>query len=272
MSNIFLFLLLCSVGLSVASLITPKAFFVALPQRRTRLKGFLFWCLTGNAFFLAFSLAMDAEAGKNVHGPTLIACILLLGCLPVWLYRLRRPAVTKAPSLSTDNKENTESKTHCTEKHLPDGNILHVASRSILGQTYVLDLDTLTCTCQDWQKRRSDQPGDNPERLCKHLVSALLDKPDLLPPNMAVYYCLLEPMAREGRGMPAQSDALNVHYGIRQGIPFVLTHEPGSPWANVTMQGQRYGYSPEERRWSYGRTPEDATFWAKYLNAFINNE
>lgn len=114
MSNIFIFLLLCSVGLSVASLITPKAFFVALPQRRTRLKGFLFWCLTGNAFFLAFSLAMDAEAGKNVHGPILIACILLLGCLLAWGYLLRRRVARKAPPPA--HSETTRS---LTEKEQP---------------------------------------------------------------------------------------------------------------------------------------------------------
>jgi len=149
---------------------------------------------------------------------------------------------------------------------LPEGNTLRVQSRSTRGRFYDLNLDELTCTCQDWQEKRTTQPKTMPGRLCKHLLSAVLDKPDILPPHLAQFYALFEPVAREGRGMPVPSPRLSVCYGVRDnGTPFVLTHEPGSPWANVIVQGQRYGYNAEEDRWSYQRVPEDAAFWKKKL-------
>lgn len=135
------------------------------------------------------------------------------------------------------------------------------------GSIYEVDLKNAACTCPDWQKRRADVARDQPDRLCKHLVRLYEEQPNMLPPALARYAPLFP--ALDGRGMPCKRPDKKVYYGERNGVPYIFAYEAGKPWANLYVDEARYGYNDEEGRWSYGRPPEDADFWAQELKKFV---
>lgn len=133
-------------------------------------------------------------------------------------------------------------------------------------RSYELDPARATCTCPDWQERRSGVPEDKPDRLCKHLVRLYRERPELVPPGLARFAPLF-PAIDKG-GMPSNGRYTKVQYGERNDAPYILTHETGKAWANLYLDGVRYGYNDAEKRWSYGKVPDDAKFWARELKKF----
>lgn len=135
------------------------------------------------------------------------------------------------------------------------------------GRIYEVDLKNATCTCPDWQERRSGVALDKPDRLCKHLVRLYQERPELVPAALARYAPLFP--ALDGQGMPSKGRVTQVYYGERNGAPYILMHVTDKAWANVYTDGKRYGYNPAEKRWAYGVAPEDADFWAQELKKFL---
>lgn len=251
----------CCLLMCISSIIYKETLFLVPKQNQTRIKSFAFYALLGLSSMLTWDISNNSMQGKASPEaqPFLAGFFFILACL--LLYNAR-----KIKHVNQTHVNDTQSSLQSGRESKQSDFSIRVRSRSNPNQFYDLNLDELTCTCQDWQEKRTTQPKTMPGRLCKHLLSAVLDKPDILPPHLAQFYTLFEPVAREGRGMPVPSPRLSVCYGVRDnGTPFVLTHEPGSPWANVIVQGQRYGYNAEEDRWSYQRVPEDAAFWKKKL-------
>ena len=152
------------------------------------------------------------------------------------------------------------------EDALPEtGMQMRLPSESRRGIFYDVDLEAMTCTCPDWQTRRSAQPVDSPARYCKHLLKGLALYPSAFPPALEDMRLLLEAFQADHRGMPCPSSEYSVCYGTYKGIPYALGWQHDSEWGNVFLPGMRYGYSFAQQRWSYGQEPDDADFWIAEL-------
>lgn len=149
---------------------------------------------------------------------------------------------------------------------LPEaGTRMRLPSESQRGLFYDVDMENMTCTCPDWQSRRSTQPVDSPARYCKHLLKGLALYPSAFPPALEDMRPLLESFQADNRGTPCPTSEYSVRYGIYKGIPYALGWQQDSEWSNVFLPGVRYGYSFEQQRWSYGQEPDDADFWIAEL-------
>lgn len=154
---------------------------------------------------------------------------------------------------------------------LPEaGTRMRLPSESQRGLFYDVDLENMTCTCPDWQSRRSTQPVDSPARYCKHLLKGLALYPSAFPPALEDMRPLLESFQADNRGTPCPTSEYSVRYGIYKGIPYALGWQQDSEWSNVFLPGVRYGYSFEQQRWSYGQEPDDADFWIAELASLMN--
>jgi hypothetical protein len=54
--------------------------------------------------------------------------------------------------------------------------LISVTSKSSKKKTYIINMDERSCTCPDWVKTRSHYFRGEPQRLCKHLVKAIVDR------------------------------------------------------------------------------------------------
>ena len=66
--------------------------------------------------------------------------------------------------------------------------------------------------------------------------------------------------------MPLNTKKLSVTYGVKNGTPYMITHELGTIWANLLIPGGRYGFNVIERRWSYNNEPDNFESWEQEFN------
>lgn len=126
-------------------------------------------------------------------------------------------------------------------------------SRSEPGQTYRVDLEKQSCTCDDWVGRRQGQPSGSPTRFCKHMLSALgrvspnRDWPEWLG-FLTDQACRIPPRSRVGV------------LRVPRGLALVAVSE--SEWCDVIAPDSdghgRFGFNRSQERWSYGEAPDGA--------------
>lgn len=135
---------------------------------------------------------------------------------------------------------------------------IDVASASMPGQNFRVDLSQRTCTCPDFQKLRANFATQDVRRLCKHAQARLQD---------LRLHQLIEPPLRalllEERISPHHT------YLIDQvGKTLVIHQWDGGAWFNTYLPSasiadspagpreyERFGYNLNERRWAYQENP-----------------
>ena len=129
------------------------------------------------------------------------------------------------------------------------------------NEEYKIDVLEITCTCPDFSDRRSGFNRDDPRRLCKHLIRALLENGEL-PESMDKYCDKLQGIADEGRGFPLTKKLVN---HLIDGYPFEIwlcdtqnISDPKYAWCDVYEKGKRYAYNIIEKRWSYKDAPKNS--------------
>lgn len=127
----------------------------------------------------------------------------------------------------------------------PQNTIIKVNSDSDPSVVYILDLHLMTCTCLDWEKTRSSQKMGAYDRACKHLKRALADSNTII--NTFWRPLLLDKYKPQ-------------NIWIDESIPLLITYTKGKDWINCFAQNdtnefEKFGYSIEEKRWSYEKEP-----------------
>lgn len=134
---------------------------------------------------------------------------------------------------------------------------------------YLLDLGKLTCTCADGQRKRRYKRKD-PRRLCRHLVRELRDR-GLITGADPWSQAIID----SASGIP--DNAFLIRLTTAPNV--LLVHEEGSRWFNLFAHTQhhgqpiaeasgpieRFGWSPDEQRWSYGKAPPGSREIRQYL-------
>lgn len=130
-----------------------------------------------------------------------------------------------------------------------------INSSSTKGMSYEVDLSHPSCSCPDWKTVRSRIPTGHLSRCCKHVLGVY----NILTPKAgwpgwlgAFFECGFPPH-------PQQEWFL-----VRSLKGYALASTAGpTGWANVFAladgEYQRFGYSVDEGRWSYGISPPNET-------------
>lgn len=123
------------------------------------------------------------------------------------------------------------------------------------SKSYTIDMDELSCQCRDWTERRHVYPVNDPRRLCKHIIGAIMGKggfpQSLLPIENTIYR-----IAAEGRGFPITTGWQAVRIRGREYDIFLPETQTGA-WVNIYGDAGKWGYDRFEDRWSYEAAPED---------------
>ncbi len=156
---------------------------------------------------------------------------------------------------------------------IPEGLALRqsVDSTTSPGQTYMVDLANLTCTCVDHIERRSGFSQNDLRRVCKHLRSALQQSP------------VLSILDAETRAILADDGQARLIAVLASGAEVIFRYVPGDPWVNVETRTRRkgeragkfsgeyreFGFHLDEERWSYGSGPPAAGEIRKLIGQYF---
>lgn len=142
-----------------------------------------------------------------------------------------------------------------------------VKGKNAAGEKYVANLETLSCTCEDWKAKRETLPSDSPGRLCSCLVAELNKEKESLPEVNAVFSWLLGERTQRGKGThPVEFWNLIV---MDEGTALVTFGS--SKWAHVLVPieeavYERFGFNFSDRRWAYNRKPFGFQPVKEYIN------
>ena len=128
-----------------------------------------------------------------------------------------------------------------------------VSSSSEADVEYSIDLTGPTCTCPDFLSERSKLPKGDLSRCCKHVLQAFAQ---VRPKDGWTGW--LDSFLELGiRPHPKTKWAV-----VKPGKDFVLISSAPQEWANVFLysgsENERFGYSVNDSRWSYGTPPKNA--------------
>lgn len=140
------------------------------------------------------------------------------------------------------------------KKHSP---IIEVESFSGSGN-YQLDLNTLSCSCPDFQKRRTHFDAEDPRRLCKHLIKEI-DPFDYFNGDSAYHILAID----SNHGFPT-GEKIIISAG-NETITAYINTDKNKVWIDVFDSQDRYGFNVKEQRWSYGTGPKHSEDIAKCL-------
>lgn len=129
------------------------------------------------------------------------------------------------------------------------------------NKSYTVDTAEQTCTCPGWDKSRALYPKDNLVRLCKHLIDAYVENPDLLPEALKDQDNMrrIQWAAAGGKGFPFVREFVRVELSSPETIcELFLPAKKDSPWIPAWVDGEEFGYNLEEDRWGFDKTPVDA--------------
>lgn len=142
---------------------------------------------------------------------------------------------------------------------------LSVPSRSEVDIVYTVDFNGPTCTCPDFRSSRNALPSGHLSRCCKHIFDAYAQlKPEDGWPSW------LDAFLEMGmRPIPSQEWAV-----LQIGSAKFLVSSAPRDWGNVYTKSkegnQRFGYNPNEERWSYGKAPPHAQQLAQAVIKLTN--
>jgi len=118
---------------------------------------------------------------------------------------------------------------------------------------YEIDLKGPSCTCHDWESRRSELPEGHFGRCCKHIVSILNNVPfkgEAKP--------FIEAFASTGTTPHPKKDWVA---SLLDG-QHVYVSSPAFEWSDILVQTndgwQRYEYNVVESRWAYKKEPSQS--------------
>lgn len=260
MEYFFILVSFLCVILAILSLFIPKKIVPGKVEKRTRVTGLFFWLFASFIafdWFIVFIPNIDGVLGIFII--TVFFSFILL----VWIRRLYCVNQEKVKKITNDkiNNETTDGDNHTLKNSIDNvrlTNKITVSSYTEEGISYEIDTLNLTCTCPDWEKRRSHVSKDSPARLCKHLVEYFSRKHVEIPQELKLYKDIIIFQGRRLRGMSVEKDDMHVLYDTAGGIGFMADFMEDSDWINVVIDGNRYGYNYAEERWSYGKAPRYA--------------
>ena len=240
-AGVFLFLLSCLAVLwSVAGLIRPRIvvwWAVSEKQTRGRACSFaLFAALT--FFFLAMTFIANAKWWIWLVDAL---CLVVLFCAASLL------RTTKKELQEFMEAQGREEKARLTR----------TAFSSTSDKEYEIRPFMVTCTCRDWEERRSDAEG--PFAVCKHLANHYACQCDEIPESLLPYKNLFLSFSIEGKGIPPQGDVFG--YGVVDGNAYLFTGYADSlPWVNVyTDYGtEQFRFNITNGRWARDNAPQSA--------------
>lgn len=143
----------------------------------------------------------------------------------------------------------------------PDAEVVVVRSETRPGVRYSCDLHAIECTCPDFSERRRHFPPTDPTRLCKHLRRSALERGILTVDDPTALRLLREsfggPMCR---AMVNGGDTVYFAYAVDSEWVdvFVEKRKSGEALGNHSGPYERFGWSIEGHRWSYGEGPDGA--------------
>lgn len=145
-----------------------------------------------------------------------------------------------------------------------------VSSQSHAGE-YRISPAEASCTCPDWQKRRSaGRLQQTPCRVCKHLASWYHAHPEDVPAWLRPWQEFIAWHAQNRKGFPVPPCTFIKPEGER---PYMLDlrryEETG--WVNLFLDGQQYGWNEEEGRWSRGKIPPNEEHWIEVIAEELDN-
>lgn len=133
--------------------------------------------------------------------------------------------------------------------------------RGSAQEPYKVNMGEVTCTCPDFEHRRK-RPANTFGHLCKHLV-VVLNRNGAFENDK-----WKKAIATDGHGGPVQAwmierkDSPPALVTISSGNEWVNVYAPsvrkGERIANATGEIRRYGWSVQEKRWSYAESPPGA--------------
>lgn len=123
------------------------------------------------------------------------------------------------------------------------------------SDSYLVDMDELSCECPDWLDRRYAYPSKDPRRLCKHIIGAIMGEGGFPQSLLPIESTILR-IAAEGRGFPITIGWKTVTIQGREYDIFLPETKTG-PWVNIYGDEGKWGYNRFEDRWSYDAAPED---------------
>jgi hypothetical protein len=123
---------------------------------------------------------------------------------------------------------------------------------------YQLDLNTLSCSCPDFQKRRTQFSMEDPRRLCKHLIEEI-DPFDYFSGDSAYHILAID----SNYGFPT-GERIIISVGNKT-ITAYINDDKNKVWIDVFDSENRYGFNVKEQRWSYGTGPDRSKDIAKCL-------
>lgn len=251
-----------------AALVSPKVLFFAPLPMRTRARGFFF--LVYAAFSVAMSGACIAVATEKPETwPVAIGVVIILfALLAFFWWALKRPPKPKQEQKTTPTKTTRPDKIEEPKNTEPDV-VIDFPSMSGTGEVYRCNLTKLNCTCPDWHDRRKYLLRNDPGRLCKHLVQCFLKEPDKVPAKIKPFWKLIQLAGKNNRGMFAGNENVAAFYMVTEsGEPYLITRKDNGEWVNLTTpDGERYGFSLYEFRWSYDNAPPQAEQWERRIRA-----
>jgi hypothetical protein len=129
------------------------------------------------------------------------------------------------------------------------------------SSVYEVDLGEYKCECRDWISKRSGNQPRTLGRCCKHVVAALMESEEVARFG-PIFRAVLDDCDDRGRGTDPCDQWFTVRVKGTQG----LISLGNGDWSNVFVEDNdswaRYSYHLQEKRWSYGEAPSNATGFA----------
>lgn len=132
------------------------------------------------------------------------------------------------------------------------------------SSAYEVDLGEYKCECRDWISKRCENQPRTLGRCCKHVVAALMESEEIATFG-SIFRAVLDDCEERGRGTDPRDQWFTVRV---KGIDALISVGEGD-WSNVFVEEDdswaRYSYHRQEKRWSYGEAPSNATGFAQAI-------
>jgi len=143
------------------------------------------------------------------------------------------------------------------------------------GNVYTVNLANLSCSCPDFEKRRSGFPPTDCRRACKHIAKTITGrKLNTKITHEGILQAFIRKASSKGEGVPPFQKMLHVKINEKvhgDGEFYLLYSQHTLPWVNVVSPtAVTYGYNVVEKRWAYGDNPFPDGSKTKYTLAVQN--
>ncbi len=182
-----------------------------------------------------------------------------------WEFESRKK---KPVTADISTKEVTFTYDHDQLKKLSD----YIEVQGTEKEPYQINLQTLSCTCPDFIKRRSGFPEGDIRRVCKHQAQAIIKTKmnTKITDDMRIQNII---RSSQERGFQVYDKCIEVTFNekVKDPNPFYIFLDRDEDWANViyffSRRVIRGGYNMIEKRWAYRSNPFSAGYKLKYNKA-----